>query len=202
MNTKQKKALYESIMKQVAKTVKAALNEGMYDAESLYDNMEDLHSIPADIRIEMANRIIAHHDSVGSYMEHDKVGQFVDFDVVFYIDGEMDELAEAIDDNGYSLHVEASYDATFDYVRGMRSMDRDVPDDPDSVETLFNKELTIDHIYLYDGTDDNKVELDPSDLIGIGDILAEATDVIIEEQEEVAYDHRYDADDYFEDEDF
>ena len=55
MNTKQKKALYESIMKQVSKTVKKAINESYYEDE--YDPKAwedpDFNVAPEDWRIEM-----------------------------------------------------------------------------------------------------------------------------------------------------
>ena len=55
MNTQQKKALYESIMKQVSKTVKKAINESYYEDE--YDPKAwedpDFNVAPEDWRIEM-----------------------------------------------------------------------------------------------------------------------------------------------------
>lgn len=55
MNTKQKKALYESIMKQVSKTVKKAINESYYEDE--YDPKAwedpDFNVAPEDWKVEM-----------------------------------------------------------------------------------------------------------------------------------------------------
>lgn len=105
MNINQKKALYESIMKNVAKEVKSALNEGMYNDE------EDakLYSI-----------IIAYNDAYNYMTEYyaDALvkGSYGDPDIFVVLETTVNDIYDNVKDNDIEVYViPAEYDNIDDF---------------------------------------------------------------------------------------
>ena len=95
MNTKQKKMLYESIMKQVSKTVKKAINESIIE-----DGEYEDFSAPHKAIIKLFNALGI--DSIGADYElvDDITGREVGIDEVTLVDGKYLEISASheIDD--------------------------------------------------------------------------------------------------------
>lgn len=106
MNKNQKKALYESIMREVAKTVKNAINESINDPDSHYENGEYDDEDFLDALIHYGE------------LEHDEIMQFTGGDPIIIDDHEVDSIYWSTEGNdnylvySYIGNDGRSYEAT------------------------------------------------------------------------------------------
>ena len=201
-----KKALYETIMRDISKIVKKKINENMeentinipsqyYDEDGDID-LSDLSVLPQNIINALAKDLLTN----GDFQEDDRDDDCLMCSILPYIDSKNENatiLTRSLEDYGMCL----SFNATVDYENidhaAYPSNDRDVPDDPAYRECDI-KDVVISGLMLTDG--DQEIMINDPDIIEkVKDetLSSNVIDNFRIEQEE-SYDP-YEMDDYYED---
>ena len=199
-----KKALYETIMRDISKIVKKKINENMeentinipsqyYDEDGDID-LSDLSVLPQNIINALAKDLLTN----GDFQEDDRDDDCLMCSILPYIDSKNENatiLTRSLEDYGMCL----SFNVEVDYENighsAYPSNDRDVPNDPAYRECIVN-DVIISGLMLTDG--DQEIMINDPDIIeNVKDetLSSKVIDNFTVEQEE-EFDP-YDMDDYY-----